>query len=251
MSDAVLVLNAGGYTHTSVAIRDAVAGVSGELEAVAIRFGIKQQRDPILCPQPRLGVDQRAALANVDLRREIGTLVLRRGDTLGDHQILDHQLVHPDIKIGQQRRIGIAWQKLRQPCQPPALRGEFADVEPGPQPVQGSPIEPHHRDRQERTFGVTHHHRAQHRLPVDIALDPADREAQARGGGNGRDLVSDETLTDRGGEEQRGEEERREDNRQRPAQPLTPAPRARPLRRRGVWRGCGVLDHQNAWPRLT
>lgn len=42
---AVLILNAGGYTHTSVALRDAVAGVATELPTIEVHLTIPEARE--------------------------------------------------------------------------------------------------------------------------------------------------------------------------------------------------------------
>ena len=225
--------------------------IARKLEPVAIGLGIEQQREAVARTQPRVCIDQCAALADIDFGGEVRPLVARSGEPLGDHQILDHQPVHPDVEIGQQRRIGVAGEQFGQPRQPPAPRGDLADVEPAPQPVQRPPVEPHLGDGEEGALGIAHRHLPQQRVAVDVALDPPDGEPQARSGRGRRDLVGDETLADRGGEEQRHEQEGCEQQPQRPARALAPALTPRCLARR---RRCAVLHrvrHQNACPRLT
>ena len=224
-----------------------------EIEAVAVRLGIDQHRDPVLRAQPRARVHQRAALADIDLGERIDPLGLTGGNALGDDEILDRQLVDADVEIRQQRRVGIAGQQFGQARQPPAPRGHLADVEPAPQPVQRPPVELDFGDGEEQALGVAHPHIAQCRRAVDIALDPPDGKAQARGGRDRRDLVGDEALADRGRKEPRHQHQRCQQQRQHPAEPLGPHPLAACWAAVvGQFRGGGLgRIHQNACPRLT
>lgn len=41
-----LILNAGGYTHTSVAIRDAVAAIAPKIPAIEVHLSVPEAREP-------------------------------------------------------------------------------------------------------------------------------------------------------------------------------------------------------------
>ena len=111
------------------------AEIGGQIETIAVGLGIEQQGDPVARAQLGLGIKQRAPFADIDAGLKVGLFVARRRHPLGDHQILDRELVHADVEIGQQRRIGIPGKQCGQPLQPPAPRGNLADVEPAPQPA--------------------------------------------------------------------------------------------------------------------
>ena len=175
--------------------------VARQIKPVAIGFGVNQQGNPVLRAQPRIRIYQRAACADVHCGGQIGAFITRRGNPLGDHQILDPEAVYPDIEIRQQWRVGIAGKQFRQPRQPPAPCGQLADIKPAPQPVERPPIELHFGNRQKHALGIADRHAAQHRLAVNVAFDPPDGEPQARCRGGGRNLIGHKSLANRRAQE--------------------------------------------------
>ena len=216
--------------------------VKGEIEAVAIRLCIEQQVEPVLPAKRALCIDERAAFANVDLRGEVDALRFLSGHTGSQRQVVDLEPIDADVEIRQDRRVRVAWQQLGQAQQLRPARGQFAHIEPAPEPGQWPPAEFHLGNGEEGSFGVFQHHIVQHSIAVDIALDPSDFETEPRCRCDLRDLIGDEPLADRRGEECPDDKDRQHHDRDRPAEPLCPATLAFALGRIDL---C-VLDHQNA-----
>jgi 3-dehydroquinate dehydratase-2 len=86
---AVLVLNAGGYTHTSVAIRDAVAGVSGELPTIEVHLTVPEARESfrhisLLAGVVRGRIEGFGVMSYLLALRAASDLIARRGEQLRD-----------------------------------------------------------------------------------------------------------------------------------------------------------------------
>ncbi len=171
----------------------------------------------------RLGINQRAAFANVDLGVQVGAFITVGRHPLGNHQVFNRKPIHPDIKIGQQWCIGIAGQQFGQPFKPPAPGCDLANIQPAPQPMQRPPIKADFGNGQEHALGVAYLDRSQHRLAIDIAFNPSDLEAQARCRSGGGNLIGNDTLTDWCSQKPGNQHKRGEQQRQRPPKPLTPA----------------------------
>ena len=120
--------------------KDATSGrqiIGLQIEPVAIRLGIEQQGDPVAArpdlPWRRSGRGLRGYRPSPeDWARSACEVATPSAITRSSIT----KPVHPDIEIGQQRRIGITGQQFGQTHQPPAPGGELADVEPAPQPAQ-------------------------------------------------------------------------------------------------------------------
>lgn len=86
---AVLVLNAGGYTHTSVALRDAVAGVSGELPTIEVHLTVPEARESfrhisLLAGVVRGRIEGFGVMSYLLALRAASDLIARRGEQLRD-----------------------------------------------------------------------------------------------------------------------------------------------------------------------
>jgi len=81
---AVLILNAGGYTHTSVAIRDAVAAVAASLPTIEVHLSIPEARESfrqtsLLAGVVRGRIEGFGALSYLLALRAASDLIARRG----------------------------------------------------------------------------------------------------------------------------------------------------------------------------
>ncbi len=86
---AVLVLNAGAYTHTSVAIRDAVAGVATELPTIEVHLTIPEARESfrhisLLAGVVRGRIEGFGVMSYLLALRAASDLIARRGEQLRD-----------------------------------------------------------------------------------------------------------------------------------------------------------------------
>ncbi|MBK8014348.1 MAG: 3-dehydroquinate dehydratase [Deltaproteobacteria bacterium] len=83
--DDALILNAGGYTHTSVALRDAVAFVNEEIPVIEVHLSIPEAREPfrhqsLLCGVVRGRIEGFGALSYLLALRAASALIAQRGD---------------------------------------------------------------------------------------------------------------------------------------------------------------------------
>jgi 3-dehydroquinate dehydratase-2 len=86
---AVLLLNAGGYTHTSVAIRDAVAGVATELPTIEVHLTVPEARESfrhisLLAGVVRGRIEGFGVMSYLLALRAASDLIARRGEQLRD-----------------------------------------------------------------------------------------------------------------------------------------------------------------------
>jgi 3-dehydroquinate dehydratase-2 len=84
---AVLLLNAGGYTHTSVALRDAVAAVATELPTIEVHLSIPEARESfrhtsLLAGVARGRIEGFGPLSYLLALRAASDLIARRGEQL-------------------------------------------------------------------------------------------------------------------------------------------------------------------------
>ena len=213
--------------------------------------------------QPTVGGDLHPALANVGSGEEVGLVRIGPGDALGDRQVADRKLVHADVEVGQDRRVGIAGAQCRQAEQRAAVGGQFADVEPARNPARRPPVEIDQRQVEKLALGIGQRDVVQPRLAVEIAVDPPDADRQPRSRRDFRDPVDDPAVPDRavehrecGDEQQHQPDDTREQPLGRLAAPCEPANLHRNggvVRRGGVgWRVDGPFPrHQKAWPSET
>ena len=226
--------------------------VEREVKPVAIRFGIEQQRQPVLGPEPTFRLDQCPALADIDFRIEVDRLRVLTRHAGCKHEIFDCKLVDADVEIGQQRCVRIAGKQFGQTFEPASARRQLTHVYPTPKKGERSPVELDLRDGEEHALGVAHDHVAQHRGAIDVALDPTDLETQSGSGRDLGDLVGDETLPDRRTQERGHRYQREEYDGEQPSEALGPATLALALGSLGLLDlDEAILRHQNACPRLT
>lgn len=89
---AVLLLNAGGYTHTSVALRDAVAGVSAELPTIEVHLTVPEARESfrhtsLLAGVVRGRIEGFGPLSYLLALRAASDLIAARGEQLRDQRL--------------------------------------------------------------------------------------------------------------------------------------------------------------------
>lgn len=82
---AALILNAGGYTHTSVALRDAVAALAGSPPVVEVHLSIPEARESfrhlsLIAPVVQGRIEGFRGLSYLLALRAASALIARRGD---------------------------------------------------------------------------------------------------------------------------------------------------------------------------
>lgn len=88
----VLLINAGGYTHTSVALRDAVAGVAAELPTIEVHLTVPEAREPfrhtsLLASVVRGRIEGFGVLSYLLALRAASDLIAARGEQLRDQRL--------------------------------------------------------------------------------------------------------------------------------------------------------------------
>ena len=226
-----------------------------DIEPIAVGLGVHQQREPVARAQSATGGEIDPSVTDIGLAIEVHPVRPVVHHAARDAKVVEFEAIDPNVEIGQDRRVGIARKKLGRAQQRPAARHQLAHVEPAPKPVKRAPVEFGDRDVEERPPRIGKDHVVQRRAPVDIALDPADRNPQPGGRRRGGDLIGDEALPDRAVEHRERDQHERDE-----ADDRADEPAPRPAQSRTPPRGFlalgrafhdRVLGHQNACPSET
>ena len=165
-------------------------------------------------------------------------------------QVVDHEAIHPDVEIGQDRRVRIARFEIGRRIELPFVEHEIAHIEAGEGELVGPPVELDlgHFEEQ-RPVCVAELHIIERGVPQHRPADPSDRDRKPAGRRDRGDPVDDKLPPrpgveedHRGGEQQRHPQHGAADPAPHAAQGMPPATR----RLDGVFPG-----HQNACPRPT
>ena len=225
--------------------------VEREVEPVGRRRGVDQREQLVLPAEAAVGAQQGAAVADIDFGDQVDPPLLT-DHAARNGEVVDLETIGANVKVGQQRRIGIAGVQAGQARQGAAPGDEAADIQAFGEPVERPPVELDPGNAQEHALGIGEGHVAQHRRAVERAFDPPDGDAHARSGRIRGDTVGDEAVADRAVEnrhDQREEEEHAEHRLQQQLGPAQAAPGSLscpqlPLNRRWI----ALFGHQNACP---
>src|SRR4029078_13501106 len=156
--------------------------------------GIEMETDPIAAlVHERLQLDERPARMNVRLAPH-ATAARLSADLRSDVEPVDPQFADMDIEAGKDRSLLGARLELGQADERHSLRRHAVDVELVVEPCSRRPVELDVRGGQEGAVLIGDGDVAQLRLAEDRPFDPADMDAQARGGLKPADLGDNERV---------------------------------------------------------
>ena len=180
---------------------------------------MEQHGQPVALAKSGIAIHEQQPILDLHLCCQVDALRILSGDPRGQHQIFDLELIDGYVEPGQDRAIFLARDKFGKARKARPTRCETVDVEPVVEPGARVPVHLRARDGHENPLRIGQRHIVQHRLAIDIALDPPDADDEAVGEGLLGDLAGEETFAQRRVQDyERGdhEQDRNADEHQRP-----------------------------------
>ena len=152
--------------------------IGRKIEVVAVRFRIDEERERVPFTKTCIAVDEKPTILDLDLGIEINSLRRVPGDAGCQHKIVYFQLVDGNVETWQDRAVFLARNEFGKARQSRAMRGERIDIEPVIEPGPRVPVDLGLWNGQEYTLRIGQGNIVQHRIAIDIALDPSDPDNQ-------------------------------------------------------------------------
>ena len=201
--------------------------IERQVEGIAVRFGIQQQREPVPFAQTAIDIDHEATVGDIGTAGDIDALRAVAGDTGSKGQIVYFEPVDRDVEPGQYGIVFFAWQEFRSACESSPASGEAVDFQPVGKPAPRIPIDFGARYGEKDALWIGQAHIVKDRRPVEITLYSSDPDVEAVGESAFRNAAGDEAFTKRRVENDKRPNDQKYESGRNAEQPLANAPNAK------------------------